>query len=82
MHLNKTSWLLMLDGLVVSLQILTQDNNPGIEYSYTLPNPDGITAVTQTPDNYTWSLSQSSCSEPCGGGMSTTSMYCEIIIIC
>ena len=58
--------------VLFSFQILVQDENPGVEYEYTLPQPhdhkeEGHT--TQRPDNYTWSLSVSSCSEQCAGGM-------------
>ncbi|KAL4234324.1 metalloendopeptidase [Mactra antiquata] len=59
------------------LEILVQDNNPGIEYDYTLPEILTESISTPSPDNYTWSLSVSSCSEPCAGGTKSISVICH-----
>lgn len=62
------------------LEILVQDENPGVQYEYTLPQPsstkeEGLS--TTRPDNYTWSLSVSSCSESCAGGRKSVSAICQ-----
>ncbi|XP_060604229.1 A disintegrin and metalloproteinase with thrombospondin motifs 18-like isoform X2 [Ruditapes philippinarum] len=59
------------------LEILVQDNNPGIEYEYTLPKLASEIVSTPTPDNYTWSLSVESCSELCAGGMKSVTAICH-----
>ncbi|KAH3773199.1 hypothetical protein DPMN_174556, partial [Dreissena polymorpha] len=59
------------------LEILVQDNNPGIQYEYTLPKTPDAGLIQPTQDNYTWSLSVSSCSEACAGGLKTVSAICH-----
>ncbi|XP_045191522.2 A disintegrin and metalloproteinase with thrombospondin motifs 18-like isoform X2 [Mercenaria mercenaria] len=59
------------------LEILVQDHNPGIEYEYTLPKLASEVISTPPPDNYTWSLSVQSCSEPCAGGMKSVTAICH-----
>ena len=54
-----------------------QDRNPGIQYEYTLPKSEIAELSTQKPDNYSWSLSVSSCSEKCAGGIKSATAICH-----
>lgn len=68
----------LLEELV--LEILVQDENPGVQYEYTLPQPHDHKVEGQStpqPVNYTWSLSVSSCSESCAGGRKSVSAICQ-----
>ncbi|KAL5015640.1 hypothetical protein ScPMuIL_007278, partial [Solemya velum] len=57
-------------------QILVQDRNPGIIYEYTIPKASSKKEV-DTLDTYRWSVSVSSCNEPCAGGKKTISASCH-----
>ncbi|XP_021354644.1 A disintegrin and metalloproteinase with thrombospondin motifs 18-like [Mizuhopecten yessoensis] len=60
------------------IEILVQDHNTGISYEYYMPRPPNDTMmVTETPKTYTWSISVSSCSEPCAGGSKTVTALCH-----
>ena len=57
--------------------MLSQDENPGVEFEYSLPSG----TVKETPEGgerYEWqdNVSWSDCSAPCGGGTKTRSILC------
>lgn len=58
------------------LEILVQDKNPGIQYKYAIPHQVSPFRSYTPPDNYTWSRSESACTEPCAGGTMNVTVRC------
>ena len=70
-----TSWSLTL-SILPPFQLLTQEENPGVEFEYSLPKG----SVAETPpegEGYDWiSGSWDECDASCGGGFRTRQIYC------
>lgn len=65
-------------GEDIILEILVQDENPGIQYQYTIPRTqrEEVEKSSEPADNFTWSASVSECSFTCAGGTKSVSVRC------